>query len=574
MRWSKAFIPTLKEAPREAELVSHKLMVRAGLMRKLAAGIYTYLPFGWRAVRKVEQIVREELDRVGCQEVLMPVLSPAELWRESGRWDVYGKELMRLRDRHEREFALGPTHEEIVTNHVRGEVRSYRELPMTLYQIQVKFRDEIRPRFGVMRGREFSMMDAYSFHADSESIDEWYHVLHGAYERIFSRCGLDFRPVLADSGAIGGKTTHEFVVLSDSGESVILNCQNESCGYAASDETAERYMAGDAPGEEPKPISEVDTPNARTIEEVCGLLNVKPARLVKTLLYNVDGRMVAALVPGDRDLNEAKFASMLGCSSLEMADAESIRKLTGADVGFSGPVGLSGVDLIADNSIQSMANFIVGANKNDTHLVNVNVGRDFEVTRYEDLVTVVQGDLCPKCRSPLSSYRGIEVGQIFKLGTKYSESMNATFTDADGTEKPFIMGCYGIGTTRTVAAAIEAHHDEAGIIWPMSIAPYHVLITAVSMTEAEVTRVADELYKALLEAGVEVLYDDRDESPGRKFKDADLIGIPIRVTVGPRGLKKGIVEIRRRRDGHTVSVPVAEAMEKTKEMIDSCDSES
>jgi len=567
VRWSQALIPTLREAPREAEIPSHNLMLRAGMMRRLAAGVYSYLPLGWRAIRKVEQIVREELDRVGCQEILMSVISPAELWRESGRWDVYGKELMRLKDRHDREFALGPTHEEIVTDIVRAEVRSYRELPTVLYQIQVKFRDEIRPRFGVMRCREFSMMDAYSFHVDRDSLDEWYGIMHEAYERIFTRCGLEFKPVLADSGAIGGKTTHEFMVLADSGESVVLNCPNESCGYAATDETAERYLTASSSGEDPKSMTEVDTPNARTIEEVCAFLDVGPDRLVKTLLYKADGKLVAALIPGDRELNEAKFRKVIGSANLEMADADAIRTLTGADVGFSGPVGLSEIELIADKSIETMTNVVTGANKDDIHLLNVNVGRDFEVSRYEDLVTVVPGDLCHKCRSPLSSYRGIEVGQIFKLGTKYSESMNATFMDASGAEKPFVMGCYGIGTTRTVAAAIEQHHDDAGIIWPLSLAPYHVLVLPVTMKNSRIVEVSDSLYEQLTDLGVEVLYDDRDERAGVKFKDGDLIGIPVRICVGEKNVKKGLVEVRERRTGRTELVPIEDAAQYVQQQL-------
>jgi prolyl-tRNA synthetase len=432
-------------------------------------------------------------------------------------------------------------------------------LPITLYQIQVKFRDEIRPRFGVMRGREFSMMDAYSFHADTDSLDEWYMTLHGAYNRIFSRCGLSFRPVLADSGAIGGKTTHEFMVLAESGESVVLNCPQQSCGYAATEETAERYLPMDPPNESPKPMAPVDTPNARTIEEVCTLLQVEPKRLIKTLLYKADGKMVAALIPGDRALNEVKLRNALDCTTLEMADAESIRNLTGADVGFSGPVELRGVEIIADNAIRLMTNFVTGANKDDTHLVNVNVGRDFDVDRCEELVTVVPDDLCPRCQSPLSHYRGVEVGHMFKLGTKYSIAMNATFTAADGTEKPFVMGCYGIGTTRTVAAAIEQHHDDEGISWPISIAPYHVLILPVAMANTRIVETSDRLYKELTDLGAEVLYDDRDERPGVKFKDGDLIGIPFRICVGDKNVQKGLVEIRERRTGKTDLVPIASA---------------
>jgi len=544
MRWSKALIPTHKEDPSDAETTSHRLMLRAGLMRKLTSGVYNYLPLGWRVIRKVENIVREEMDRAGCQEILMPVVSPAELWKETGRWDVYGKELWRVKDRNGREFALGPTHEEVVTDIVRNEVRSYRELPFTLYQIQTKFRDELRPRFGVVRAREFLMKDAYSFHRNEESLDETYREMCDAYRRIFDRCRLTYRAVEAATGAIGGSTSHEFMVLSDTGESEVIVCD---CGYAATSERAEGSVEPVECETSAEPAEEVPTPGMKTIEEVSGFLGVEPWRLIKTIIYEVGGRPVAALVRGDRDINEAKLAMALSADVVRQASPDLIETVTGAPVGFAGPIGLEGVEIIADHSIRPVVNAVVGANKADTHVRNVNVGRDFEPAAFHDIVLIRKGDRCPKCGGILDSFRGIEVSQAFKLGTKYSASMKATYLDEDGVAKPFIMGCYGLGVTRTVAAIIEQHHDGDGIVWPMSVAPYAVEILAVNVKSAEVRETADRLYDALVARGVEALYDDRAESPGTKFKDADLIGIPLRVTVGDRGLEKGIVEARVRR---------------------------
>lgn len=564
MLWTKALIPTLKEDPAEAEIVSHKLMIRAGLMRKVGAGIYTYLPLGWRTIRKVERIVREEMDRAGAQELLLPILSPAELWRESGRWAEYGKELMRLKDRHDREFALGPTHEEVITSTVRGEVRSYQQLPLCLYQIQTKFRDEVRPRFGVMRGREFTMKDAYSFHRDEESLDDYYQVMNEAYSRIFARCGLDFRAVLADPGIMGGKVSHEFMVLALSGESVVLSCPNHECGYAATTDTADGTPSITTErGGGLEQLREVHTPGQKSVEEVTAFLKVGPEKLIKTLIYQAGEKCVVALIRGDRDVNEAKLQKALKSHEVALADEETIKRITGAPLGFAGPVKLpapSGtVRVIADLTIKGMQNCVTGANKADYHLAGVSEERDFRVDEWHDLLLVREGDKCPQCGQTLTAYRGIEVGQIFKLGKKYSESMGATFSDKDGVAKPFVMGCYGIGVTRTVAAAIEQHHDENGIIWPMSIAPYHVDIIPMNVSDEATMKVAGDLYRALGGKGIEAMMDDRDERPGMKFKDADLVGIPLRVVIGSKGLAQGKVELKRRgsKDVRLLDIPHA-----------------
>jgi prolyl-tRNA synthetase len=554
MRWSKAFIPTLKEDPSDTEIVSHKLMVRAGLMRRLANGIFSFLPLGWRVVRKVETIVREEMNRAGALELLMPIMHPGELWMETGRWDVYGKELFRVTDRHERKFALGPTHEEVITDIVRREVRSYRDLPINLYQIQTKFRDEVRPRFGVMRAREFMMKDAYSFHASEESLEETYRAMHEAYHRTFVRCGLETLPVRADSGAIGGDVTHEFMVLADTGESEIFYC---GCGYNATGDRAEAARPDEA-GSEGDPLREVETPGMKTVEEVSAFLKVTPATLVKTLLYETEGGLVAALVPGDREINESKLSRALGGVGLEMASPERIVEATGAPVGFSGP----------DWWVRGMANFVTGANAADRHLVNVNLGRDVRRFELADIAQVRRGDPCQECGKPLSSRRGIEVGQIFKLGTKYSERMGASYLGSDGVARPFIMGCYGLGVTRTVAAAIEAFHDEGGIIWPMSIAPYQVLVLPVNVSHPETVAVAERIYGELSRSGIEVLLDDREERPGVKFKDADLIGIPLRVTVGEKGLSQGIVELKERAAADMTKVQVDEAADAARAVVE------
>lgn len=564
MRWSEFFLPTLKETPSEAEIISHKLMLRAGLIRKLSAGVYNLLPLGLRVSKKVENIVREEMNRAGGLEILMPVLSPAELWQESGRWDVYGKELMRLRDRHGRFFALGPTHEEVVTDIVRREVRSYRQLPLTLYQIQTKFRDEVRPRFGVVRAREFIMKDAYSFDRDDECLAKTYARMYEAYTRIFKRCGLRFGVVEADSGAIGGDVTHEFMVFAETGESQVLAC---GCGYAATAERAEGEPQAYESDRTPKPLEKVSTPNMRTVEEVTQFLGKKPWELVKTIIYNADGRYVAVLMRGDREINEIKLAKVLGTVNMVMATPEEIEQVTGGPLGFSGPVELKDVRMIGDSTVLGMANMVVGANQMDAHLVNVNLTRDFRLNEVHDLVLAVQGDKCKRCGKPLSTWRGIEVGQVFKLGTKYSDKMKAYFLDEHGNEKPFVMGCYGIGITRTVAAAIEQHNDRDGIVWPVTIAPFEVHVLPTNVSDSDLKDTAESMYAALTKSGVEVLLDDRDERPGIKFKDADLVGIPFRLTVGEKAAKEGKVEIRTRKTGETVKVARGSAAEAAAKIV-------
>ncbi len=554
MLMSQLYAPTLRETPAEAELASHRYMLRAGLMRRSAAGIYTFLPLGLRVVRKVEAIIREEMNRIGGQEVLMPIVQPAELWQETGRWNDYGEEMFRLTDRHNRQFCLGPTHEELVTDLVRAEVRSYRQLPLRLYQIQNKYRDEIRPRFGLIRGREFIMKDMYSFDRDEAGLDESYWACYHAYERIFSRCGLDVRRVEADSGAIGGDVTHEFMVLADVGEAVVLYCS--ACDYAANVERAEsgKVAQSEVPPKQ-LPMEEVATPGKTTIAEVTEFLGAAPQQCIKTMIYLADGEPVAALVRGDHELNEIKFQRVLGCASLELADAATIERVTGAPVGFAGPVGLR-IPVVADHAVTEVVNAVVGANKADYHIKNVNIGRDFQVTRTADIRVVVAGDPCPKCGAPLTSAYGIEVGQVFKLGTKYSAALKATFLDENGTEQPLIMGCYGIGVGRTVAAVIEQNHDEHGIAWPVAIAPYHVIVVPVTIKDEQQAKTAREIYEALQRADVEVVLDDRDERPGVKFKDADLIGFPIRITVGPKSLSKGMAEITLRKTGERMELPV------------------
>ncbi|MFY9397330.1 MAG: proline--tRNA ligase [Desulfomonilia bacterium] len=560
MKWSTLFLHTLKEEPREAEVISHKLMLRAAMIKKLASGIYSYLPYGLAALRKVEQIIREEMNAAGAQEVLMPAVQPAEIWKESGRWEFYGKELLRFTDRKGGEFTMGPTHEEVITTIVRDEVRSYRDLPLNLYQIQTKFRDEIRPRFGVMRAREFIMKDAYSFDVDDEGAGRSYESMHKAYERIFERCGLKFKAVEADSGPIGGSYSHEFMVLAATGEDLILSCS--SCSYAANLEKAEIATPAstalkEAPAGEPE---KVHTPNARTIEEVCGFLGVQPENLVKTLIYTTDKGVVAALVRGDHEVNEAKLRRAAGCETIELADEAAIEKHTCAPRGFAGPVGLS-VRTIADYALLDSGPFVTGANEEDYHLKNVWLSRDARIDVIADIRNANEGDPCPRCgRGTLESIRGIEVGHIFKLGTKYSKAMGATFLDEDGKQKPIVMGCYGIGVGRVLAAAIEQYADENGIVLPVSLAPYQVLVLPVSVHEEEVLETASKLYESLRARGLDVLLDDRDARPGVKFMDADLIGVPYRVTIGSRGLKEGVVEIKERSSGKVEKVAVADAV--------------
>jgi prolyl-tRNA synthetase len=565
MRQSQAFIPTQKEDPSDAELASHKLMVRAGMLRKLAAGVYSLLPLGWRATLKVAQIVREEMDRAGGQEILLPILLPAELLRETGRWDLYGRELFRQRDRHERDYALGPTHEEPITDLVRNHVRSYRDLPLTLYQIQIKFRDEIRPRFGVMRAREFLMKDAYSFHADEASLTDSYEAMRRAYAEIVRRCGLEFVVVEADPGAIGGEVNHEFVVLADSGESVVFT---SGCGYAATSERAS-FEITPLPPEPDAPLLERKTPGRTTVEEVSTFLGTTPDRLLKSLLF-ISGETdaVLAVVPGDRELNEAKLARHLGNPQLRLATAAEIAEHTGGPLGFTGPVGLpAALRAVYDRTIQEGRDYVTGGNRKDVHLTGVRVGRDVRAVERADLVTAREGDRCPLCGEPLHVSRGIEVGHVFRLGTKYSAAMRARYLDAEGAERIMLMGCYGIGITRMVAAVIEQRHDENGIQWPWSVAPYHIHIVPVNAKDERTREAAEAIYAGLRHAGVEALLDDRDERPGSKFKDADLLGMPLRVTIGEKGLKDGIVELRDRKTGLVERVPEAEAVERCRSRV-------
>ena len=569
MRTSQLFIPTLRQTPGEAEVVSHRLMLRAGMIRKVAAGIYTYLPLGLRVLKKIESIIRWEMNRAGAQELLMPILSPAELWRETGRWDFYGKELLRCRDRHDRDFCFGPTHEEVITDLFRREIRSYRQLPMNCYQIQTKFRDEIRPRFGLMRGREFIMKDAYSFDADEERARLSYQKMYDAYERIFTRCGLKFRAVEADTGLIGGSMSHEFMVLAETGEETIV--YDESGSYAANVELAETPPPAEENDAAPRPLEAVQTPGTKTVEAVCAFLKVSPDRLVKTLLYRTPaGDVIAVLIRGDHEANTIKINRFLGTTEITLASAETVSAVSSAPVGFAGPVGLTGIRIIADHAVKAMRNFVVGGNKNDTHLINANWERDFAVEAFLDLRLARAGDRSPRSDDRLQEAKGIEVGHIFLLGTKYSQAMNATFLDTDGRETLAIMGCYGIGVSRTAAASIEQNHDDKGMIWPVPIAPFHVHLLPVTASE-QVVQTAGMLYDACLDAGVEVLWDDRDERAGVKFNDADLIGAPFHVTIGDRGLKQGVVELKQRHTGEVVQLPPDDVIPYLQDLLSSYD---
>ncbi|MFQ5353604.1 MAG: proline--tRNA ligase [Thermodesulfobacteriota bacterium] len=568
MRFSRILLPTLKESPADAEVMSQRLMVRAGMIKKVAAGIYQILPLGLRVLRKVENIVREEMDRAGATEVSLPVVIPSELWKESGRWDKYGPELLRVTDRHKRDFCIGPTHEEVITDMVRGSVRSYRQLPINLYQIQTKFRDEIRPRFGLMRAREFVMKDAYSFHADEESAEAEYRNMLGAYSRIFERCGLEFRAVEAESGAIGGSFSHEFMVLADTGEDEVAAC--DTCDYAANVERAEVRPPAQrrpvSPEEDAGALKPVGTPGKKTVEEVSEFLKVSPSTLIKTLIYSTDKGPVAALVRGDLELNEMKLARLLELSVVCLADDETVTKVTGAPSGFAGPVGLK-VPIYADYSVLSICGAVTGGNEADTHLQNVAAGRDFEAV-YSDLAFASEGDGCPRCAGVLNMRRGIEVGHVFKLGTKYSDAMGATFLDSNGKEQPIIMGCYGIGIGRTAAASIEQNHDEAGIIWPLGLAPFAVEVLVIKVKDEASMSAAEGIYNGLTEAGVETLFDERNERAGKKFKDADLIGIPVRITVGERNLAEGLVEVKSRGTGEVKKVRVEEAVSEVQGLLE------
>jgi prolyl-tRNA synthetase len=545
MRLSQTLVPTLKEAPAEAEVPSHILMVRGGYMRKVAAGIYSFLPLGWKVVQKVERIIREEMNRAGASEVFLPAIIPAELWQESGRWDQYGAQLLRLKDRKGGDFVVGPTHEEVICALVRGDVRSWRQLPLNLYQIQTKFRDELRPRAGLMRGREFIMKDAYSFHVDEKDAKREYDNMYAAYQRIFTRCGLAFRAVEADTGNIGGSLSHEFQVLTETGEDALVAC--DTCDYAANVEqaAARKVAAAAAPGTQT--LATVATPGQRTIAEVSAFLKVPATSLVKTLVYLADGNAVVVLVRGDREANEIKLKRALGAVDVVLATDAAVKEVTGAPVGFLGPVGLK-APVYVDDEVAALTDFVVGANAVDAHLTGVNLGRDFKAAAVGDYRQAAPGDGCPRCDGgTLKGYRGVEVGQVFFLGTKYSKPMGVNFLDVDGKEKPAEMGCYGIGVTRIVASAIEQNHDGNGIIWPVPLAPYEVMVLELQQDDDAVIATSKRIYDELQAAGIDTLYDDRDERAGVKFKDADLIGIPFRIAVGKKGLAEGVVELKLRK---------------------------
>ncbi len=565
MRLSKMFMPTQREIPSEAEIISHQLMLRAGLMRKIASGIYSYLPMGYRTYRKIENIVREEMDKAEAQELIMPAILPAEVYMQSGRWEVFGPEMFRLRDRNNREFCLGPTHEEPFTETVRNSVKSYRSLPITLYQIQHKYRDEKRPRFGVMRSREFVMKDAYSFDRDEAGLDISYKAMAKAYCAIFDRCGLDYIVVDADSGAMGGSGSQEYMVKSVVGESGISFCN--SCGYAANDEKAPCVSNIDTDGESMITIEKIHTPNIKTIEELKNFSGLNPEKFIKSLLYSADGNFVLAMVSGDRDINETKLANLLGCNELTLAGAADIREVTGADVGFTGPVGLKKkIEIICDIQASNVKNIIVGANDTDYHYKNVNAGVDFTPTRIEDIRTIRKDDPCPVCNTPVDVCRGIEVGHIFKLGTKYSKTLECNYLNEEGNENHMVMGCYGIGLNRTMAAVIEQNYDENGIIWPVSVAPYHVMVVPIMVNDAKQMEIAEYIYDKLKIQNVEVLIDDRDERAGVKFKDSDLIGIPFRITCG-RKVGDNIVEFKSRAGKENIELSPDEAIEKILQLL-------
>ncbi len=554
MRLSRYFAPTLKEAPADAEVISHKLLTRAGMIRRLTSGVYNYLPLGWRSLNKIAAIVRQEMDRAGALELHMPTVQPADLWRESGRWEHYGKELLRFVDRHDRECCLGPTHEEVITDLVRKEIKSYRQLPVNLYQIQTKFRDEIRPRFGLMRGREFIMKDAYSFDRDDAGAETSYRAMFEAYKRIFTRLGLRFKPVEADSGSIGGSFSHEFMVLAQTGEDVIASCT--ACDYAANVERAVARAAGTKDDAVPPALTTAPTPGKHTVEEVAAFLNVSADRIVKTILLDVDGQAVAALVRGDRELNPIKVKNLMNANAAVFATAEQVAAWTNAKVGFAGPVGLKVARVIADAELALREGWVTGANADDAHHVNVSLSRDAKVTEYADIRTIAEGDLCPLCGGAMEFPRGIEVGHVFKLGTKYSAAMRSVYLDENGKEQLMVMGCYGIGVSRVLASCIEQNNDEHGIVFPPPVAPFHVSLLNLDPKADDASAKAQEIHDALESAGLEVLLDDRDERPGVKFKDADLMGLPMQLVVGGKGLARGVIEAKDRRTGEKTDLPV------------------
>lgn len=563
MRWTQALLNTLREAPQDAEIVSHKLMIRAGMLRKLGGGLYTYLPLGMRALRKVEAIVREEMERAGAQETLFPILQPAELWRQTGRWETMGPGMFRVQDRKEAWYVLAPTAEEAFTALAKSEISSYRQLPCIIYQMQDKFRDEIRPRFGLIRGKEFIMKDAYSFDADEAGADRSYKAMYDAYVRIFKRVGLAAKPVEADTGDIGGNFSHEFMVFAASGEDGILDCA--ACGYAANQERAERKAPAQPYGQENGAAEAVATPGQHTCEEVAVFLKCPIGQIVKSLVVLADGEPVMALVPGDRELSETKLRRVLGGKKIEAADEETVQKVAGP-CGSIGPVGVS-IPVYADKALEGAADVFVGANREGFHLAHVSLARDAKITAYEDLVTVREGDLCPKCGRPLEIRRGTEVGQCFKLGTKYSKAMGATFLDETGTPRTLTMGCYGIGVSRTLQAIVEQSNDENGIIWPASVAPYQVALLLLDPDSPEVTAKAEALAAELEARGIDVFMDDRAERPGVKFKDADLIGLPVRVVAGAKGLAKGGFEVRRRTDKDSAVIAPEAAAEAIAQLL-------
>ena len=556
MRFSRYFAPTLKEAPSDAEVISHKLLVRAGMVRKLTSGIYNYLPLGLKSLKKIENVVRDEMNKAGALELLMPTVQPADLWQESGRWEFYGKELLRFKDRHDRDYCLGPTHEEVITDIVRKEVKSYRQLPVNLYQIQTKFRDEIRPRFGLMRGREFIMKDAYSFDRDDAGADISYKAMFNAYSNIFKRLGLKFKPVEADTGSIGGSFSHEFMVLAETGEDVIASCT--SCSYAANVERA--IVKVPAPGikdaASTPAFSTVHTPGSHTVQEVANFLKADPKSIVKTILLNADGRSIAALVRGDREVNIPKIKTLLGAEVVEFATPEQVTSWTNAPVGFAGPVGLNVARVIADNELGLREGWVTGANEGDKHHINVSLERDAKVTEYADIRNIAEGDPCPSCNGVMEFPRGIEVGHVFKLGDKYSKALRAVFLDENGKEQLIIMGCYGIGVSRILASCIEQNNDEGGIVFPPPVAPFEVTLLNLDPKSDDVCAKADELYAEIGKTGLEVLMDDRDERPGVKFKDADLIGLPLQLVVGGKSLARGVIEAKDRRTGEKTELPV------------------
>ncbi len=567
MKFTQTFIPTLKEAPKDAEIVSHKLLFRAGLIRKLSSGIYSYLPLGLSSIQKISNIVREGMSKWGAQEVLLPLVIQKDLWEESGRWQAYGKELLRFQDRHEKWFTIGPTHEEVIVDLVRTDVKSYKQLPINLYQIATKFRDEIRPRFGLMRGREFIMKDGYSFDMDEAHANETYQKMYEAYNWIFKQCGLNFRAVEADTGTIGGKFSHEFMVLANTGEEAIIYC--DACGYAANGEKAEIGYPGfgaDAggggkTGGASPATALVATPGKHTVDEVSGFLNVQPSSIIKTIIVKADDTFVAALVRGDRELNLIKLKNALNADDVQLApDADCVR-ITGAHAGSIGPVGLN-IKIVADREIENMQNAIAGANQDNYHYTGVNHGRDFKPALVTDIRNAVAGDACSRCLKPLSITRGIEVGHIFKLGTKYSLKMHAEFLDESGGSKPFVMGCYGIGIGRTLAASIEQNNDKDGIIFPITIAPYEIELIAINMKDMYITNTAEAIYREMSGKGFDIIYDDRDISPGMKLKDADLLGFPIRIIIGTKFKNEGTIEIKVRKTGEVVSSTKQELFEK------------